>query len=183
MVEQMYLADFQKYLSGSGLNLKMDVLKDGPGTIGISCLTLEQRAGDPILSLEPRQNHKGYQLEVIIYTDGSGNNFLPIAGGEGRAKMEYGNDHSRSVHALLEREEIPDLTLTPLGSGASAGRREEQRDRVHKRIQENGYRLYSFYTTKLNGRAAFVVHMPLDPYDAVKKVAGWTRELASLKTA
>ncbi len=165
------------------------------GTKEIDCVSIDTIAGFPggyAIDIVPKKPSGRYYLDFIVYVPGKEKDeFEPNGKGPERVKVKFGNDIKKAIYKIFERQKgIENLTLRPLhfkkkrwpNIEARAEALEERRKKLKKRYEENENRLWFYYTTNLNEKPAFVVHIPQDPYYAVpllKRLIGDIQYLGS----
>lgn len=132
--------------------------------------------------LLPRPANGGYYLDLFIYTGETGKDkFVSTMDGTGQARVEFDSNTKTAIYELLmKKPTMKDLTLMPIEMDDPTAF-SEHIDRVHKRLVENRNNLYLYYISKINGKSAFSVHIPKDPYRATSLVKKWFKAMKQLK--
>jgi len=178
----------QKIEGVSATRGKLTILGDRE----MDCVSIDQIAGFPagyaidiVPNIVPNKPNERYYLEFILYVPGKEEDkFEPNGMGAGRVKVNFGNDIRLAIYTLLMSEEvIEDLTLKPLkfedkrriNIEAMMNILSTRREKLKTRYEENQNRLWLYYTTNLNEKPAFVVHIPYEPYEkaAVSLLERW----------
>lgn len=133
--------------------------------------------------LIPRPANGGYYLDLIVYTGGTGRDkFVSTMDGTGQARVRFDSNIKTAIRELLiEESGMQDLTLMPITPKDGTDAFLEHLSRVHKRLVENRNNLYLYYTSNIDGKSAFVVYIPQDPYQAASLVKKWFAAMKQLR--
>jgi hypothetical protein len=160
----------------------------------MDCVSIDSIASLPEdyhVDIVPKQSNKGYYLDFILYIPGKGEDKFKFNGkGPGRANVEFGNNTRKSIYDILMDEKgMEDLTFKPLqfetkrwlDIDSMADDLATRDEKLKNRYKENEDKLWLYYISNLGGEPAFIVHVPMDPYQAIPLINKWFASMKQLE--
>ncbi len=156
----------------------------------LDCVSIDALFGLPgefHVDLVPRTANGNYYLDFVLYTNKiEKSKFDSIVGGNGLAKVDFGNDVATAIYDIFVKKlKIKDLTLMPIMEGDKDHIVSEKYGKILHRLLKYKHRLHLYSTSNIsnnnsNGMSALIVHIPQDPYQAIPLIDKWFKEIKQL---